>query len=171
MSNGPYAIVWVRRQGVLCVADFSVNLRKLRKREGLSQDVLADQLSVSRQTISSWERGKSYPDLDMLVLMSEALHTTPNELLYPPAEKKEWATVQTACSNCFGKLALVIFIVGFLWGASEGSQAYAVSSNAVGWHFVFSCACKYWIAAFLIGMVFIGMNRIIRLLSEKKDYE
>ena len=39
--------------------DFSSNLRRLRKKVGLSQDVLAEKLSVSRQTVSSWERGGS----------------------------------------------------------------------------------------------------------------
>lgn len=39
------------------MADFCVNLKRLRKSEGLSQDLLAEKLGVSRQTISSWERG------------------------------------------------------------------------------------------------------------------
>ena len=55
------------------MSDFSSNLRRLRKRAGLSQDALAEKLSVARQTVSSWERGNSYPDLDMLVRISDAL--------------------------------------------------------------------------------------------------
>ena len=54
------------------MSDFSSNLRRLRKRAGLSQDALAEKLSVARQTVSSWERGNSYPDLDMLVRISDA---------------------------------------------------------------------------------------------------
>ena len=54
------------------MSDFSSNLRRLRKRAGLSQDALAEKLSVTRQTVSSWERGNSYPDLDMLVRISDA---------------------------------------------------------------------------------------------------
>ena len=57
------------------MSDFSSNLRRLRKRTGLSQDALAEKLSVTRQTVSSWERGNSYPDLDMLVHISDALAT------------------------------------------------------------------------------------------------
>lgn len=150
------------------MADFCVNLKRLRKSEGLSQDLLAEKLGVSRQTISSWERGNSYPDLDMLVQISEALHTTPNQLLYPPTGSGKQAADQiitdSEFSNFFGKLALVVFIVGFLWGISEGSAGYP-------WHFVFSRARNYWIAAFLTGMVFIGMKKIIALLLEIKDRE
>ena len=40
------------------MSDFSSNLRRLRKRAGLSQDALAEKLSVARQTVSSWERGE-----------------------------------------------------------------------------------------------------------------
>ena len=63
------------------MSDFSSNLRRLRKKAGLSQDALAEKLSVSRQTVSSWERGNSYPDLDMLVRISDVLSTDSNELL------------------------------------------------------------------------------------------
>ena len=41
------------------MSDFSSNLRRLRKRAGFSQDALAEKLSVTRQTVSSWERGVS----------------------------------------------------------------------------------------------------------------
>ena len=41
------------------MSDFSSNLRRFRKKAGLSQDALAEKLSVSRQTVSSWERGGS----------------------------------------------------------------------------------------------------------------
>ena len=41
------------------MSDFSSNLRRLRKKVRLSQDALAEKLSVSRQTVSSWERGVS----------------------------------------------------------------------------------------------------------------
>ena len=66
------------------MSDFSTNLKKLRRKATLSQDQLAERLNVTRQTVSSWERGKSYPDLDMLVQICDALHTTPDRLLYPP---------------------------------------------------------------------------------------
>ena len=71
------------------MADFSSNLKRIRKRENLSQELLAEKLMVTRQTISNWERGNSYPDLDMLVQISETLNTNPNELLYPPVKEEK----------------------------------------------------------------------------------
>ncbi|XMB86085.1 helix-turn-helix domain-containing protein [Mycoplasmatota bacterium WC44] len=40
--------------------------RELRIRNGFTQDQLAKELNVTRQTISSWERGKSLPDIEMI---------------------------------------------------------------------------------------------------------
>ena len=73
------------------MSDFSRNLQRLRKRAGLSQEGLAETLSVTRQTVSSWERGKSYPDLDTLLQLAEALSASPNDLLYPPERKPRLA--------------------------------------------------------------------------------
>ena len=38
---------------------FSENLQKLRKEKGLSQEALAEQLDVTRQSVSKWESGVS----------------------------------------------------------------------------------------------------------------
>lgn len=42
------------------------NIRELRKQKGFSQETLAEQLNVVRQTVSKWEKGYSVPDADML---------------------------------------------------------------------------------------------------------
>lgn len=43
---------------------FCDNLISLRKLNGLSQEELAEQLNVSRQTLSKYETGESLPDID-----------------------------------------------------------------------------------------------------------
>lgn len=44
---------------------------KVRKENNLTQEVFAEKYNVSRQTVSSWENGKSFPDIDTLVKISE----------------------------------------------------------------------------------------------------
>ena len=153
------------------MADFSSNLKRIRKRESLSQDLLAEKLGVTHQTISNWERGNSYPDLDMLVRISEILKTNPNELLYPPAKNGKSYTDRLIRKTVWGKLSIIVFVVGFLFGLSSGSQAYSPAPNTVGWHFVFSDAIGYWLPAFLIGMLFGGIEKIVTLLYEIKGNE
>ncbi|WP_232842577.1 helix-turn-helix transcriptional regulator [Levilactobacillus tujiorum] len=46
------------------------NLKQARTDHQLTQQAVAEQVNVSRQTISSWETGKSYPDIDSLVTLS-----------------------------------------------------------------------------------------------------
>ena len=46
-------------------------IKKLRKDNNLTQDDLAEKYYVTRQTISNWENGKSYPDLGTLVKISD----------------------------------------------------------------------------------------------------
>ena len=148
------------------MSDFSSNLRRLRKKAGLSQDALAEKLSVSRQTVSSWERGNSYPALDMLVRISNVLSTDPNELLYPNQKRRSGGVSRLVDDDFFGKLTVIIWIAGFLLGLSAGSQGYASGPSTLSWHFVLSDALRCWVPAFLTGMVFLGLQKIIDLLKE-----
>ena len=148
------------------MSDFTSNLRRLRKKAGLSQDAFAEKLSVSRQTVSSWEHGNSYPDLDMLVRISNALATDPNELLYPNQKRRSGGVSRLVDDDFFGKLTVIIWIVGILLGLSAGSQGYASGVNTIAWHFMLSDALRCWVPAFLTGMVFLGLQKIIDLLKE-----
>lgn len=56
-------------------------IRKYRNGLALSQDALAEKVYVSRQTISNWENGKSYPDVNSLVLLSEVFGTSIDNLI------------------------------------------------------------------------------------------
>ena len=60
---------------------FNEKLLSLRKRKGLSQEELGMELQVSRQTISKWEAGQSYPDFQRLVLLSDYFNLTLDELV------------------------------------------------------------------------------------------
>ena len=64
------------------------NIRSLRKNKGLSQEDLAIQLNVVRQTVSKWEKGISVPDAEMLIKIAQALDTTVNALLGEPVPEE-----------------------------------------------------------------------------------
>ena len=69
-----------------------------RKRLGLSQQALADQLHVVRQTVSKWEKNLSVPDADALIRLAEALDTTVQTLLGMPEEAAAPETSDIALS-------------------------------------------------------------------------
>lgn len=56
-------------------------IREHRSALGLSQDELASRVYVSRQTISSWENDKTYPDVQSLLLLSEIFGTSVDSLI------------------------------------------------------------------------------------------
>ena len=56
-------------------------IRELRTERGMSQDDLAARVYVSRQTISSWENGKTYPDVQSLLLLSEIFSASVDSLI------------------------------------------------------------------------------------------
>lgn len=60
---------------------FHEKLISLRKAEGLSQEELGAELGVSRQTISKWESGQSYPDFQRLVLLGDYFGLMLDELV------------------------------------------------------------------------------------------
>lgn len=57
------------------------NIYRLRTAHNLSQGDLADQLNVSRQSISKWETNSSTPDLDKLIKLSQIFHMTLDDLV------------------------------------------------------------------------------------------
>jgi len=64
----------------------SENIVALRKKQGMSQQSLADAVFVTRQTISKWEKNLSVPDADALVRLADALDTTVQALLGQPED-------------------------------------------------------------------------------------
>lgn len=60
---------------------FGKQLILIRKQHGLSQEKLAKQLYVSRQTISSWENDKTYPDLKSLLILSKIVNKSVDSLV------------------------------------------------------------------------------------------
>ncbi|MEI5993604.1 helix-turn-helix transcriptional regulator [Candidatus Enterococcus mansonii] len=56
-------------------------IKKFRQERDISQQELADYLKVSRQTISKWELGKSLPDLENVVRLSEYFNSSVDNLL------------------------------------------------------------------------------------------
>ena len=61
--------------------DLGKKIMTMRKEKNLSQEQLAEKLNVTRQTISNWENGKFYPDIDSLVNLSRFFNVSLDDLL------------------------------------------------------------------------------------------
>ncbi|WP_080799948.1 helix-turn-helix domain-containing protein [Arabiibacter massiliensis] len=60
---------------------FADNLVYLRQHYGVTQEGLAEQLGVSRQTVSKWEAGTNYPEMDKLLQLCDLFHANLDDLM------------------------------------------------------------------------------------------
>lgn len=71
------------------------NLAKLRERQGLTRNDIAEGASVTNQTVAALESGRRGPSVDLLMKICDLLGVTPNDLVYEESsrvssrEKKE----------------------------------------------------------------------------------
>ena len=71
--------------------EFKDHFLKLRERRGLSQQEVAEQLNVTRQAVSNWERNQNLPELEVLLSAAEILGVSVDELLYAGFGSREKA--------------------------------------------------------------------------------
>ncbi len=61
---------------------FGDNLRNLRKKKKISQESLAEKVGVSRQSVSKWECGDAYPNMDNIFKLCDIFHCKINDLIH-----------------------------------------------------------------------------------------
>ena len=93
----------------------SEKLYNLRRKQGLSQEALAEKLDCSRQVISKWENGTTTPDAEMLQKYSELFDVSIDYLVKNDVE--EPSSTQPTKKNAqnqkmLGILGLVISLLG-----------------------------------------------------------
>lgn len=69
-------------------------ISKLRKKNGWSQEELAEKMEVSRQAVSKWESAQSIPDLDKILILGNLFGVTTDYLLKDEMENEEFADEQ-----------------------------------------------------------------------------
>lgn len=124
-------------------------IREQRKARGMSQEMVAGHLGVSRQAVAKWESGQSAPSAENLHRLAELLDTTAGSLLDSPAvgsgaaeqayallraEREAERRRSRRRRNLLAILAvagayLVIYLLGRIFGTAPGSYSLA------GWLF------------------------------------
>lgn len=60
---------------------FGENLYNLRKKQKISQEKLAEKIGVSRQSVSKWENGTAYPEMNRIFELCKIFHCKLNDLV------------------------------------------------------------------------------------------
>lgn len=117
------------------------NLKRVRESRGITQEELAEQVHVVRQTVSKWEKGLSVPDAGILMAIAEALNVSVSDLMGADAVQArsiEELSVQIAVLNeriflqnrriaktaTFAKRAMAVCLLAIV---------VAVGVGAIGW--------------------------------------
>ena len=78
------------------------NIQYLRKSRNMTQEALAEQLGVSRQTVAKWESGESAPDLEMAEKLSRVLDASLDELVHAPFDRMPAGEKRQKGKHIFG---------------------------------------------------------------------
>ncbi len=85
-------------------------LYELRKKQGLSQEELAEKLGVSRQAVSKWERSEASPDTDNLIALAKIYGLSLDELIYGAKDgesvNKEESSEENEATEDFDKVEI-----------------------------------------------------------------
>lgn len=96
------------------MAKVSKNIRRLRTERAMTQEELAEQLCVTRQTISGWENDRTQPDIDMLEKLSEVLGADIEELIYG---KKRNVGLEDSKARSRKAMNILLAVIGSLLAA------------------------------------------------------
>ena len=96
-------------------------IRKLRKKQGLTQVSFAERLFVTPQAVSQWERGVTIPDTDKLADIATVLHTTVSKLTGGETTGQDWIIADSLFSpeHMYSRIA----VTSELEGLRETSSA------------------------------------------------
>ena len=135
---------------------FSTQIKARRKQLELTQAEVANQLYITRQTISNWEQGKSYPDLTTLVKLSDLYQISLDSLLKEDTNLKYYLE-QGKAYNAFSVLrGLITILYGlFLLLIGEVNYNSSITQFCIwGFTIIFLIAILYgeYISPFFLGI-------------------
>ena len=103
-------------------------IRKLRKKRGLTQRAFAERLYVTPQAVSQWERGVTIPDTDKLADIASALNTTVNILTGGHGGAEDWTVADAFFSP--DRMYSRLTVTAELEGLRETSAALRLMKKA-----------------------------------------
>ena len=136
--------------------DLGSKIYELRKKQGFSQEQLAESLGVSRQAVSKWETGQAIPELDKVILLCDLFQISSDWLLgredYAKQakcveneikQKQNWAQSGAIVGTILNGVGLILAI--FFW---------------LEWQRVFTIA---------IGLVFMLAGMMVFVLGQTEE--
>jgi len=119
------------------------NIKRLREAANITQEAMAEQLSVTRQAVSNWETGRAQPDIDTLHKIATLLNTDINEIIYGekrPVKVEYIEKGKTAAKTGISFGSCLAMIISF---TTWNSIPWAILHGVFGWIYVIYFIIKY----------------------------
>ena len=157
------------------------NIAKIRKDNNLTQDELAEKYFVTRQTISNWEIGKSYPDLETLVKISNDFNVSLDILLKEDDEmikkidnevkgSKKYKNITRYFLILFSIIVLLIVIYLLMYFNFKNNTIDRFNNIAQNYNFIKDEDGRYQLN-YDDNTIYMIPNPFPRFLDFKLDYE
>lgn len=91
---------------------FGEKLQEVRRNAGLTQEEFAEQLQVSRQSVSRWESGRGYPEMEKLIFICRRYGTTMDELFeqeVPHADRQQPGEIPRLSTRTLGSELMELY--------------------------------------------------------------
>ena len=119
------------------------NIYRLRKEKQLSQEKLAEKVNVTRQTISNWELGETFPNPEQLMLLSRALDISIDQLVgndITPTKKVSAQDDTNILKTIYIAPAVVCGILAGIWSfAANQFHNYEIMLIIIGGATIGAC--------------------------------
>lgn len=156
--------------------NISEKILSLRKAHNLTQEQLAEQINVSRQSVSKWESGQAVPEIDKLTALSQVFHVTTDYLLKPSevdeltlkAEMLE-RQQQELINDCQKKKAAQ-FILLSCAGIYLVAFAVIMFLHQLSWEVAFLWNIFPWVSLHIMVLLIATALAVFVNLKHKKTY-
>lgn len=113
-------------------------IKEQRLRKELTQEQLGELLNVSRSTVSSWEVGRNYPDLDTIISISDLFNISLDKLLREDKEMSKSVTKKVKMNKVYKIILaiiglLVVIYIGFNLKLRMDEHRYRQNLENYGW--------------------------------------
>jgi len=122
------------------MSKISSNIKSYRKKNGMTQDALAEKLCVTRQAVSNWENDKTQPDIETLEKLAEVFDISVEEMIYGAKQRTVIDKTIKLGGDGIGFGCALAAIISYAHWHSIG---WAILHGALGWIYVIYYAIKF----------------------------
>ena len=149
--------------------NLSEKIIKIREENNLTQDEMAEKIFVTRQAISKWERGVSYPSLDVLRLISKEFKISMNNLL-DVSENEKNKEYKPIGFKHYGFIILYVAMLFIVGGVIAAFNILSIEANAEIWELAVYNSLLCFVLASVIYLLIQSLIPFSSVLVEYNDY-